>query len=102
MRFEVKTKQADECREVLKGFCEKLSEEYEKQIMEAPKMARNMMPFMSATLEETGRGFVVVIPLELPFGLNAVMFGIRRKMVRQLEGYLKEKKIKAKVKYIGK
>lgn len=108
MKFKISVKKEDRevAREILDSFCDKAEKEYEEQVLgkdsKVPSVAKTKIPVsMTPVLEDDGNNFFIVVPFDIPKGFGMLFFPVKRKMTRMLEKYLKEKGLKASVKYVG-
>jgi hypothetical protein len=106
MKFFVKTKEKKDCEVALKEFAELIRKEYDKQTRFTKRFARKVLPSLICTTQRCDDGIILDVPVPIPDmktlrrGLETILHKklgepkYQKKMLNNLESFLKEKRIK--------
>lgn len=98
----VEPKDAEMCDKYLHELCVSVFEDSESSMKKLPQVLGKRLPsVLSMSYEKDKQNeatFFVYFPVDLPFGLNAVMFQAKRNFRKTIRNFLESKGIKADVK----
>jgi len=98
----VKPEDAGRCNDALHELCVSVYEDSEASMKKLPEILSKRLPTVLAMSYEKSKDddavFFVYFPVDLPYGLSAMMFQAKRKFKQIIRNFLESKGIKAEIK----
>jgi hypothetical protein len=106
MGYSVKVRVSDSdiarCDDALHELCVSVAGDSEESIKKLPDVLKKRMPAVLAMSYDKDKKdknlFIVYFPVDLPFGMNALLFQAKRKFRKTIREFLMSKGIEAEVK----